>query len=293
MAAAAAAAAAPAPAVAAAVVNTAADYEAAIFFDNADNHINQVRTSCPYNVKLVKVNETAPYYDIRGIRHSKPVYALDQEPLKSYLASLGDNLYHQMLLNFQYTDDTYDHVSGINDANLATGRAWIASTADKAPRAAIFDWDRTITVFEGIVPVKDPRLLPYFEKFITETGITYEQFLKDAVLYFAGGATRLEKLRTFMRELHAAGIAIHILTNNDGCGEEYYTDLVKTFFGDIPYSSIICSKDYRGDKGKALFSTPRFKKICMFSYGGGRKRSVRRRGVRRQGKRTLRRRRKH
>lgn len=245
-----------------AVRNITADFEAAIFFDNAALHIDQVSKSCPRNLQLVKVNETAPH-----VGFTKFV----NEPLASYVAALGPNSYFDAIKGLGFDDERYDAASGITSENIETGKVWLRETAGLSPRAAVFDWDRTISKIEGIVNLKNPAAIKYLEK---SGGLEYSKLLKDAILYLCGGPDRLAQLRDFMYTLHNNNVFIYVLTNNGSCndGTKFLDDLVKEFFLDIPFSEIICSNVLGGEKGLTLKKTSRFKKICPSS--GGRRRRI-------------------
>lgn len=271
--------AANAPPAAAAVAAIAADFRAGIFFDNARIHIEQVQHSCPRNVMAVKVDETTGvFYDSYGQRSSTPVARFDQEPMVSYLTAVGPNAYQRFLASCGYIEETYDSRSGIGAAHIEMGRAWLAATAAMTPRVALFDWDRTISKIEGTYDLRDRALAPCLERFYAEEPTqTYQTVIDDAVVYFCGGAERLELIRAFMRELNDAGVSIFILTNNGNCGGDFYNDLVRSFFAGIPYAGVICSAKvanpitgHRGDKGAALVGRPQLTSICT-RYGGARK----------------------
>ena len=268
-----------APVAAAAAAEIAADFQAAIFFDNARDHIDQVNQSCPKNVLAVKVAESVGiFYDENGRKVPYPVIPFDSTPFISYLATIGPNVYQRFLASCNYVADSFDQISGISATDIETGQGWLRDTTGVASRAALFDWDRTLTKFEGNYDLKHPMIAPYLERFYAaEPAQSYETIINDAVIYFCGGAERLASLRAFMRQLSDAGVSIFVLTNNGNCGLEFYNDLTRAFFQDIPFAGAICSRHVKnprtlrtGDKGVALVIRPRFKAICT-RYGGARK----------------------
>jgi hypothetical protein len=247
-----------------AVRNIRADYDAAIFFDNAQVHIDQVASQCPRNIQLVKIDESTPH-----IGYTK----FNAEPLASYLTEFRDNKYFNFLPRLGFNDDRYDEKSGITPANIETGKAWLSETSGIKSRAAIFDWDRTLTKMEGILNLKDSRV---FSLFGVDGVPSYDEILKESIPYLFGGAARLTYLRDFMRLLHDNDVDIYVLTNNGSCGTIYFKELVEAFFQEIPVTAIVCSKNFRGQKGVALARVSRFGKICRF-YGGKRRLTKRRR----------------
>lgn len=257
------------------VTKVGGDFAAAIFFDNEAENIDSVMARFPRGVVPVKVKETRS----RVIR--RPIVRFDAEPLASYIASLGDNSYYKFLVSIGKQDEAYDAASGIDDSDMAVGREWLRSTAELKPRAALLDWDRTITKVEGVYDLKMPSIVPYIVKFLTnpESPTSNEKFVEDILLYLCGGNERLASLRAFVREMHEAGVDIYIITNNEICGGDFFTGLMSAFFQDIPHT-IICSSLYP-DKGYALAATYRFRTLSKPKRGGRRSRTLRRRNIHR------------
>jgi hypothetical protein len=240
-----------------------AQYEAAIFFENDKSQRLNVSILCPHNMQIVEINET---YD-------PPELKFDNDPLQSYIESLGTNHYVNMLHWGAIEKDAYDPVSGIQETHMEAGRRWLAETAGKR-RAALFDWDRTITVVEGFVSTKDAS--PYIDWGITNGLFTRDQYLEDMLTYLCGGTARITALRIFISELVSAGVNMYVLTNNTGCGNDTYTEIVSAFFDEVQHT-IICGKDYRFNKGIALVKTSGFVgNICreMPWLRGGARRSI-------------------
>lgn len=221
-----------------------AKYEAAIFFDNDKSQRLNVSIICLRNMQIVEINET----------YGPPELKFDTDPLKSYIESLGTNHYVNMLRWGAIEKDAYDPVSGIQETHMEAGRGWLAETAGKR-RAALFDWDRTITVFEGYISTKDAHM--YIEWGIINGLFTRDQYLEDMLVYLCGGTARINALRLFIAALANAGVDIYVLTNNTGCGNDHYNEMVSALFGDLPHN-IICGKDYRFNKGIAIARMPRF-----------------------------------
>lgn len=283
---------------AAEAIAVAAEYQAAIFFDNDFANAEDVSIYCPNNMNSILVRQTP------GSEHPEQLW--EQEPLASYIAGLGDNKMVTILRSLAADGvegmdrDAYDVLSGISDIYITICNKWEANTRGTTPRAAIFDWDRTLTKFEGVFRLfEEAQMNAYLagpgKKFET-LGITKEEALKDYVIYLFGGEERLRKIRDMMRSLKENGVDIFILTNNGSCRADGYQVIVKEFFADIPYT-IICSKElpFRGHKGQAMRGQARFKVICpppVRRWGGGSTRTKRGTRKGRKGKkRTLRRRR--
>ena len=63
-------------------------------------------------------------------------------------------------------------------------------------KIAIFDWDRTITVIEGMLNIPVHSMIP------------------DMIVYLCGGDERLARLQEMFRELHGKRVEVFILSNN-------------------------------------------------------------------------------
>lgn len=127
---------------AAAVANAASQYEYAIFFDNEPKRIDEVEQYCK-NIQCVKINETAER--LLMTKFTDPIYT---EFLARNDITKETNQYYNYISRAVYKD-ALDLLSGINPENVDTLNSWIEETNGK--RAAIFDWDRTLTVFEVVL----------------------------------------------------------------------------------------------------------------------------------------------
>ena len=153
--------------------------------------------------------------------------------------------------------DTLDKFSGIQKRHTDALEAWVKTTAEYPRRAAIFDWDRTLTMFEGFS-------LDFYE------GLTYETVLR----YLLGGDVRYQAIRKMFQTLHALNIQIIILTNNGACGspdnEDYrlfFQEMTNDLLYTIPFT-LICSRyTANGHKGIAIRQDPRFTG-CIAQQGG-------------------------
>jgi hypothetical protein len=256
----------------------ATQYDAAIFFDNEQKHIDAVPIACP-TITVIKVPET----------HPKPKPLFTQSPLKEYIASLGENAYIEVLQRKEPKElyDNYDPVSGIASTHVDMLRAWMEDTADKAHRVAVFDWDRTITKVEGLFPYETEahisRIVP---------GLTWATFVNDAMLYLCGGPERVQLLKDMFASLHENNVDIAILTNNGGCPT--HVALVRSILIQLlppgAQATIYCSapEPYLTNKGVRLQDAAKFKRLCPPHAGG---RRTRRRAMHRR--KSTRRHRKH
>jgi hypothetical protein len=70
------------------------------------------------------------------------------------IESLNPNAYVDLLKSHHIDTDAYDPDSGIEQNHIRILNRWLTNTKDsKEHRAAIFDWDRTLTKVEGFYPL--------------------------------------------------------------------------------------------------------------------------------------------
>lgn len=269
-------------------------YDAAIFFDNDTNNFYEpdkgVCEVCPEDDKMrcIPINET------KNIQKCK----WDEEPLKSYIKQFGNENIYLNALRILYDSDKFDVVSGIQDTEFYILNDWIEETeslGDK--RAAIFDWDRTLTMFEGLVLGRG-SVRNLLQQFIKMTPLksakhdSLQDFIKeitseDILLYLLGGEERLAKIREMFQNCYYNKISIYILTNNGLAKDnDSFSEILAKLFDGIPYT-LIWSGDGQG-KGIHLKKLSKFKKICSepISTGGKRKTKKLNRRTRRIGRRT-------
>jgi hypothetical protein len=167
-------------------------------------------------------------------------------------------------------------MSGIQIKHIPFIEQWINDTAKQTPRAILFDWDRTITMIEGVHVNKD-GMVGLKTEMKTKYGIDLPNItIEDTLLYLCGGPERLAMLRTIMSECIALGIDIIFLTNNGGCMPEGVNGLREIMDGLFPpgaHYDVICSRPapYLGDKGKAFREEipERSSLICLSGLNGG------------------------
>lgn len=250
----------------------------AIFFDNDPAKIAEVRAYCN-RIQLVGVNET-PYGLLRvdeSARATNPAYA----PLWAD-APLAANSYYRLHVANNVRHQPFDIRSGMQQPEFAIINDWVARTEGGGfARKAIFDWDRTLSMIEGVV-IPDPinplapgtlrdRMRAY-EPFAT-AGFVPENYLEDMLLYCCGGPVRLQTLRDMFAFLRSRGIMIVILTNSSACNDakaSYFRELMTALVNIPDYvPRIICGMDYGGHKGVAMrVFVPA---LCAGGMAGGRR----------------------
>jgi hypothetical protein len=226
--------------------------ETAIFFDNDPHKIKQVSQSCGNIIKGISIPETAKKFAVTLIDMTR---ILQGSPKAlQYLNFLKTST--------NETYEPYDSVSGIQQVHIDEANQWLGETTGLR-RAAIFDWDRTISMTEGIIPLYDKSQFSY----------------EDWLAYLCGGDSRMEMLRSFMRSLYINNVEIIILTNNGSCGDPtnpegaaIFKNLVNTLLQGIPYTLICSYFTAAGDKGVAIRKNSRFS-TCKVTSGGRRRKT--------------------
>lgn len=154
----------------------------------------------------------------------------------------------------------YDSVSGIQKPHIKQVYDWMQRTSKTNKRALLMDWDRTLSLFEG-----------YFGDDEGHIPADREAYYEDLLLVLLGGATRLALIREMIQNAYTAGIELYVVTNNGGCNDPSsgFNNFVTQLFGSIPYT-MVCGRNFRGHKGRALESDPRFNRMKQrLSIGGG------------------------
>ena len=249
-------------------------FKSAIFFDNDEAKVEQVRGSCPSIVA----------HTVPEIGYQVPPTPFDREPMISVIAASGgqENLYLKFLRYSRQTVEYYDHLSGFSaEVHRPIIEEWVASLEDPTTAIALFDWDRTITKFEGMyLPhtyanvIGRPRFL---------TAANEMDFYEDVLRFVMGSDARLAEFRDMCLFLGTNNINVGVLTNNGLCPSPVFTALVnKLFPPEVTNLFILCSKPPPSSthKGNKLRSVPNFNTLCGI-MGGRRHRQRRIRKTRR------------
>lgn len=220
-----------------------------VFFDNDQT-------------KIDSVNE---YFDIEAYKVADSVY----DPLTRRVLSPNQNINHSKFRNNSYLhiervveeNDLYDDNSGIQQGATPQNspKTYDKIFHDIKPYDyAIFDWDRTLTMHEGIRLYRDvDTFSKYYDAYrnpmIPSKKFKYKEteIAEDILIFAFNGEARLKYLRNVMLYLHRKNVNIVIVTNNGLCGSNLFGQYIKKFFGSIPYQ-LICSRRYDGDKATAL-----------------------------------------
>jgi hypothetical protein len=231
-------------------------FEAAIFFDNDEMHITAV-SQCP-GIECIKVASTDD-----GAGGCPP--AFPPAKYRQKLSTAGKVVFD--IMSTKANEEMYDPISGMQNGEFTRLSAWIEDTGHIAPRAALFDFDRTLTVMEGFD--SNLFLMP---------GVTYAGYMN----YLCGGTTRLLHLRAMFTDLLAAGVTVFVITNNSSCSvpPQHLSRLLGVLCN-VHNITLICSRtdvpeDRPVAKLIALFADGRFESLCPQEGGKKTRRKARR-----------------
>ena len=238
------------------IISMTAQFDAAIFFDNDEGFLKNVKDKCP-GITLVKVNET------EALNKS----SLKRGPLKDLVDTLENNSYLYFLKEYTNWIPQYDPDSGIQQADIDKYYTWESTTSGN--RILLLDWDLTLIMFEGMY-------LPYYDD--AEYNLFKDSLVnpKDVAIFYLGGQKRFDMITQWLKNVAMRGIRIGILTNNSGCGDILFQMIVAEVVPKGSYE-MMCSifSPYNGNKGLILANDLRFKKFCI--QKGGRRKTLRRR----------------
>lgn len=261
-------------------------YKSTLFIDNSQKHVDDILRTCNRGMTVIKVDETDK---IQETSFKAPL-------MRKYIEKIGNNNSYMLAVNAAYNGngrDRYDPISGIQVKHLPLIEKWINETREQTPRAILFDWDRTISVIEGMFITKDgmtgiKNMLRDMKRNVSNIpNVTIE----DALLYLCGGQERLSMLRMIMTACVQLNIDIIFITNNTGCNSENMGAFDELVSGLLPNGNntpheIICSiqPPYYGDKGIAFQKSMPTKSslICLSSQGGRRRNNTKKRSVSRK-----------
>jgi hypothetical protein len=204
-----------------------------IFFDNELRNCQDMRD-------YVK-NCTSVYVDDK----SKPdEYSSGKDYMEKQ--AIAGNIYAQMTM--RELGPELHICKGITDEIISKQLSpWIEQTQGAEKRFAVFDWDRTISVVEGLAI---PRGFPY--KTITE-----DAFIADMTNYVLGGEPRKQMLIHMFQNILEKDIEVVVLTNNPSAMQNMkqrntFLKMIKIIIPQFNDDNLLCS--YRSPSKSTKFN---------------------------------------
>ncbi len=202
------------------------------FFDNdPDNFLDQ--NLCP-EVKPVLIKDSQPIQ--YGEDGELEIY-VTPATYDQYCHTLNRNAQHYCL-TMKNLDEAYgyDPDSGITSQQIEQFKQKVE--LGKPPiKSFIFDWDRTLTVFEGVYAIK-----PTVKEMLALDSVSLSYIkVSDVASYYFGGETRVHQLQQLWKTLTDHGVEIWVLSSNPAIGEypQFFLDLLDSINLPVDKSRLI------------------------------------------------------
>lgn len=199
-------------------------YDAGIFLDNDKTNVDTVAL-CGGSMKTVLVPcQEQAWVSLQSVEMYEYVASLSPEGREAAMTI------HKMARIFGSEFERYDKESGIQEEHVKIVEDWVASqrVGGKNKRlAALFDWDRTLTVIEGLYSfgteglagapaVLEEHLSIYPTlKYVIERWNTMTP--RAVAEYYFGGPRRVKMLQNMFDYLYSENVDIFVLTYNPIC----------------------------------------------------------------------------
>jgi hypothetical protein len=257
-----------------------------IFFDNDAQNVDNMSENVD-NCRSVLVDDTEPYEGFEdGEAYMNSYLEIDEET-QTYNPDKY-NLYAHVAHNIamQYGEEELicnGITQDIYDRELVP---WLINTKDSPNRIAVFDWDRTISIVEGLII---PGNFPF-------NGVSKKKFATEMALYVLGREIRIQFLKNMFEMLHENGVKVYILTNNSAASinqpvkRSCFLEMIKIIDPQFVEDNLLCSN---GQINKSTVFNNELTKISEESekkrkMGGGgarKKKTNKRRKQKKQSKR--------
>jgi hypothetical protein len=217
-----------------------------LFFDNDKNNFLD-KNLCKNVIPILIEDKTDIYTEKYNTYTTKIVY-------NNYLGSLtyGAFIYGQYVRNkTKFNIDSYDPISGINKYHIKKLMCPFMANLN----ALIFDWDRTLTVFEGLYSI-----FPHVKDLLKYFSLKSEVCIKDVAEYYLGGYDRIRLLRKVWKSAKDNKTPIYILSSNPSVGKypTFFFELLNSVKLNVPLENII----FRGKRTKYEYIRDKLSFIC-------------------------------
>tara|TARA_Y100000816_G_scaffold267830_2_gene229565 strand:+ start:4375 stop:5676 length:1302 start_codon:yes stop_codon:yes gene_type:complete len=183
----------------------------------------------------------------------------------SYFAEREKNKYAEILLFLsEEKDENGKNVfeisikperlsNGLRKNHIENLKKWINSKrfVDKSQLYVFFDWDLTISVYEGFYQLsKDFNKIGINREFIdyyedkTKITVNEDELKRDFLLFILGGKERFNMLIDMYNFLSEKGVNVFIVTNNDtaeGESKLWFLSIINLIFSDFRENQLIYS----------------------------------------------------
>lgn len=221
---------------------------------------------------------------VQRIAYATAIHVRDDQPHPRLGNQVGDIMaYPQSFPGNHYAELVIEEGGeeempslGLTQAHVTQLEKWVRRVrTPKEPTIAVFDWDRTLTVVEGV-------MLPSDQDW-KRTGWPFPA--EDILLYLFGDAARLTMIQNMFTMLRMNGVHVFIDTRNSSCTVTplAYQALVHLVDPRFLVDHIVCAGRQRS-KGDALQANPAYQalmkqanvEVAQYLRGGRRARGTRR-----------------
>ena len=159
---------------------------------------------------------------------------------KNYLENLTDTTRKDILLSvFEHpklnflSNEIKLPCNGITNNQIKELKKWCKDFKSET-KIVFFDWDRTISIVEGMVALKGN---PFIKPDLSEDQI------KEYIIYILGGMKRFETIKKLFEFLHKMQVHVYILTANPSPIRfpQSFMGMIKMIDPYLPQENIYCS----------------------------------------------------
>jgi hypothetical protein len=224
------------------------------FYDNQPDIIQQFKT-------MLKKIDTIyiPDKPNKEILNTTP-----QNFTREFLKKYPNNNFAKYLLSFRNNERSIN--IGFSLYNAKDLLKWSFSTIHT--KVAIFDWDGTLSVAEGVILPSNPIDTLHFHKM----GINY----RDIAIYYCGSEKRFLWLKYMFEILHKNKVDIFILTNNPMAAKNMniiklaglgflsrfnFYNVIKQIIPQFQEDNLLCGYETNGIKPQTFMNVPYLNKL--------------------------------
>lgn len=249
-------------------------YKRALFLDNNIDFVMAV-SECP-GITIIKIPE------------SEVLENADSETFQGLWRKLSHEGDAYVSAVTAFTKDIrYDPLSGIQDSHIVEIQDWVSDMKANSmdPLAVLFDFDRTLTMMEGVIGPGSSGLQGTKNILRQRVGATrknnveaYERVnIEGMVETLLGGPERLMKIQSLFDFLYDKGVDIWILSNNSlfNTNKPLMKEILDVLSNSRPVG-VICSNGYSSKRAALLVSpyAKAFREVCVAQEGGRKRRRV-------------------
>ena len=242
-----------------------------LFFDNLERNINDVNDYCKQWIKSIliyNIKVDDKYTENAGLKPYDEKINTNKYDIK-YM----NNKYAYVLTFYNMNDKSY---VGLNDSNINYINNWIQESSQLEKRFVIFDWDGTLSVVESMVGILETnKHIEKFKSILSNKNIKNEDLIniyaEHALIYFMGGRTRMNNIKTVIEKLFDNGIQVYILTSNETAINDkfFFMTLLKQLDQRFQEKHLLCTRESNQviKKSDMILKTPE-----LNNQSGGKKR---------------------